>query len=216
MSAAASFIHRFEPATRPGAPALLLLHGTGGDENDLVPLGRMIAPDAALLSVRGRVLEHGMPRFFRRLAQGVFDEADVIRRAHELADFVDAARAEYGIAAPLAVGYSNGANIAAATLLLRPQSLRGGALLRAMPPLSAPPPADLSDRPVLMLSGRQDPIVTAENGEKLAALLAASGARVERHVIPAGHALSQADVTLTQRWLGEVAAGADAAAAVTG
>lgn len=213
MSATSAFVHRFEPATQRDAPALLLLHGTGGDENDLVPLGRMIAPGAALLSVRGKVLEHGMPRFFRRLSEGVFDEADVMRRAHELADFVDAARTAYDIAAPIALGYSNGANIAAAMLLLRPQTLRGGMLLRAMTPLSDPPSPDLAGRPVLILSGRQDPIVTAANGEKLAALLVAAGARVERQVIPAGHALSQGDVTLAQRWLQRVCAGADVEAA---
>jgi phospholipase/carboxylesterase len=149
-----------------------------------------------------------MPRFFRRLAEGVFDEADVMRRAHELADFVDAARAAYGIAPPLALGYSNGANIAAAMLLLRPQALRGAILMRAMVPLSEPPQADLSDKDVLMLSGLHDPIVPPANGERLAALLAASGAGVDRHVVPVGHRLSQADVTLAQRWL----ARADAAA----
>ncbi len=100
------FIHRFEPATRPGAPPLLLLHGTGGDENDLLPLGRMVAQGSALLSVRGQVLEHGMPRFFRRLSEGVFDHEDVVRRAHELADFVDAARKTQDLAMPIALGNS--------------------------------------------------------------------------------------------------------------
>src|SRR5258707_15352404 len=111
-----SFIHRFERGARPASRPLLILHGTGGNEDDLLPLGKAIAPGAPLLSVRGKVLEHGMPRFFRRLAEGVFDEDDVRRRAGELADFVDAARRHYGIAAPVALGYSNGANIAAAVL----------------------------------------------------------------------------------------------------
>jgi phospholipase/carboxylesterase len=213
MSVSSSFVHRFEPATRRDAPPLLLLHGTGGDENDLLPLGAAVAPGAALLSVRGKVLEHGMPRFFRRVAEGVFDEADVVRRAHELADFVEAARVEYGLAAPIALGYSNGANIAAAMLLLRPQTLRGAVLLRAMVPLANPPSPDLAGRPVLILSGRQDAIVTAANGEKLAGLLATAGASVERQVIPASHALSQADVALAQRWLQGVRAGADVPAA---
>jgi phospholipase/carboxylesterase len=213
MPATSTFTHRFVPAAQRGAPALLLLHGTGGDENDLLPLGRMVAPDAALLSVRGKVLEHGMPRFFRRLAEGVFDEADVIRRADELADFIDAARVEYGIGAPIALGYSNGANIAAAMLLLRPQTLQGAALLRAMTPLSNPTKSDLGGRPVLLLSGRQDPIATPANSERLAGLLTASGAKVQRQVIPAGHALSQADVTVTQRWLGDLVATSDAASA---
>src|SRR5690349_9609884 len=104
---ALSHQHRFEPAAASGKPPLLLLHGTGGDENDLIGLGRMVAAGTALLSPRGKVLEGGMPRFFRRLAEGVFDEADVVRRAHELADFVAEARSAYGLAAPVAVGFSN-------------------------------------------------------------------------------------------------------------
>src|SRR6478735_1426976 len=111
------FSHAFEPGSDTARKPLLLLHGTGGNENDLLPLGRMVAPGAALLSPRGKVLENGMPRFFRRLAEGVFDEQDVRRRANELADFVTEARGRYDLPAPIAVGYSNGANIAAAVLL---------------------------------------------------------------------------------------------------
>lgn len=196
-----AFTHRFEPATRLEAAPLLLLHGTGGNEDDLLPLGRMISPGSALLSVRGQVLEHGMPRFFRRLAEGVFDQEDVVRRAHELADFIDAARKTYGIAAPIALGYSNGANIAAAMMLLRPQALAGGILLRAMVPLSEPPTADLTGASVLVLSGQRDPIVPAENGARLAAMLTTAGADVERRIVPVGHELSQADVTLARQWL---------------
>src|SRR5580693_7992421 len=107
------FIHRFIPATQPGLPPLLLLHGTGGDENDLVRLGEHLSPGAAMLSPRGKILENGMPRFFRRLAEGVFDQADLKLRTAELADFIAAARKQYGIDAPIAVGFSNGANIAA-------------------------------------------------------------------------------------------------------
>ena len=146
------FIYRFEPAKGAGAPPLLLLHGTGGDENDLLHLGEMISPRSALLSPRGKVLERGMPRFFRRLTEGIFDEADVKRRANELADFVETARDRYGLEAPVALGYSNGANIAAAMMLLRPQVLAGAVLLRAMVPLAHPPKADLAHRPVLILS----------------------------------------------------------------
>ncbi len=141
-----SFIHRFEPATEQGLPPLLLLHGTGGDENDLIDLGRIVSPGSALLSPRGKVLEGGMPRFFRRLKEGVFDEDDVRKRANELADFVEEARKEYGLPAPIALGFSNGANIAAATLLLRPEALAGAVLLRAMVPLAQPPAADLSGK----------------------------------------------------------------------
>src|SRR3954471_1645479 len=130
-----NFVHRFERGARPAARPLLILPGTGGNEGDLLPLGKMVAPGAPLLSPRGKVLEHGMPRFFRRLAEGVFDEQDVRTRAHELADFIVAARREYVIAAPVALGYSNGANIAAAVMLLRPETLAGGILLRAMVPL---------------------------------------------------------------------------------
>jgi phospholipase/carboxylesterase len=195
----AAFIHRFEPGT-VGAPPLLLLHGTGGDENDLIPLGRSVAPGAALLSPRGQVLEHGMPRFFRRLAEGVFDEDDVRRRAIELADFIDDARKSYDLAAPMALGYSNGANIAAAVLLLRPRTLSGALLLRAMAPLRDPPRADLAGKPVLIVSGAQDPIAPPENAARLAEALRQSGAAVEHRVLPAGHPLSNADVTLARDW----------------
>src|ERR1700732_5538685 len=130
MSNDLAFIHRFEPGKRRGPPPLLLLHGTGGDENDLLQLGEMVAPGSALLSPRGKVLEHGMPRFFRRVAQGVFDEDDVRQRANDLADFVEAACKTYEIATPIAVGYSNGANVAAAILLLRPATAAGAGLCR--------------------------------------------------------------------------------------
>jgi phospholipase/carboxylesterase len=196
-----AFTHRFVPGTDPASPPLLLLHGTGGDENDLLPLGRAVAPGSALLSPRGKVLENGMPRFFRRLAEGVFDEADVIARANELAAFVAQARDAYGLAAPVALGFSNGANIAAALLLLRPDALAGAALLRAMVPLSAPPAADLSGRRILILSGALDPIVPAENATRLAGLFERSGATVEHRTLPTGHGLSQADVAITQEWL---------------
>jgi phospholipase/carboxylesterase len=179
----------------------LLLHGTGGDENDLLPLGAALSPGAALLSPRGRVLEHGMPRFFRRLAEGVFDEDDVRRRAAELGAFVTDARQRYGLEAPVAVGFSNGANIAAALLLLQPGVLAGAVLLRAMVPLSKPPAADLTGTPVLMLSGASDPIVPADNAAKLAAQLSDAGAEVTHRILPAGHQLSQADLTLARDWI---------------
>jgi len=196
-----SFLHRYEPATQPGRPPLLLLHGTGGDENDLIPLGRMAAPGFALLSPRGKVLEGGAARFFRRLAEGVFDEADVRFRANELADFIAEAREAYGLEAPVAVGFSNGANIAAAMLLLRPEALAGAALLRAMVPLSEQPRADLSGKRVLMISGAMDPIIPAENSARLAALLASSGADVQHETLPTGHGLSQTDLALLLKWL---------------
>jgi phospholipase/carboxylesterase len=202
MSAPLSFMHRFEPATRLEAPPLLLLHGTGGDENDLLPLGRLISPGSALLSPRGKVMENGMPRFFRRHAEGVFDEDDLRLRATELADFIEAARNAYGIGRPLAVGFSNGANIAAAVLLLRPDALAGAILLRAMVPLSRSPKVDLSDKRILMVSGEHDPIVPRENAAHLVNILSARGAQVEAHSLPIGHQLSQADLTLSRRWIG--------------
>ncbi|UVF21325.1 alpha/beta hydrolase [Microvirga terrae] len=198
-----SFIHRYEPATDPNRPPLLLLHGTGGDENDLLGLGRMISPGSALLSPRGKILENGMPRFFRRLAEGVFDEEDVKFRANELADFVAEARKAYGLEAPVAVGFSNGANIAAAMLMLRPEALSGAALLRAMVPLSEAPKADLSGKRVLMTSGAMDPIIPADNAKRLAAALSEAGADVEHQVLPTGHNLSQTDLQLLVKWFAE-------------
>ncbi|MGY3586281.1 phospholipase/carboxylesterase [Bradyrhizobium sp. USDA 4341] len=204
MTDAPSFVYRFEKASKADAPPLLLLHGTGGDENDLLQLGAMISPGSALLSPRGRVLEHGMPRFFRRLAEGVFDEQDVRRRALELGAFVDDARRRHGIAAPVAVGFSNGANIAAALLLMKPDVLAGAVLLRAMVPLSDPPKARLDGKPVLILSGQEDPIVPAGNAARLSAMLADAGAKVILRTLPAGHQLSQADVDLARDWIANV------------
>jgi phospholipase/carboxylesterase len=198
-----SFIHRYEPATDPKRPPLLLLHGTGGDENDLLGLGRMSSPGSALLSPRGKILENGMPRFFRRLAEGVFDEEDVRFRANELADFVAEARRAYGLEAPVAVGFSNGANIAAAMLMLRPEALAGAALLRAMVPLSSAPQVDLAGKRVLMISGAMDPIIPADNSNRLAASLSASGAEVQHQMLPTGHNLSQTDLSLLVKWFAE-------------
>ncbi len=194
MTAALSHIHGFEPGGDPSATPLLLLHGTGGDETDLLPLGRHVAPAAALLSPRGAVMEGSMPRFFRRLSEGVFDEDDLRRRAGDLADFVAAARATYGIAAPVALGYSNGANIAAAMMLLRPDTLKGAILLRAMAPFAVPPQTELGGVPVLILSGLDDPIVPPSSVERLVSSLAASGARVEQETLVASHGLTQTDL----------------------
>jgi phospholipase/carboxylesterase len=195
------FTHRYVPATRPGRPPILLLHGTGGDENDLLPLGAAVAPGSALLSPRGRVLEGGMPRFFRRFAEGRFDEADVRFRAGELAAFIAASREAHGLAAPVALGFSNGANIAAALLELHPEALAGAVLIRAMVPLQEPPASDLGGKPVLILSGRADPIVPSANAVRLAADLGRAGAVVSHEVLPAGHGLVQADVDHATRFI---------------
>jgi phospholipase/carboxylesterase len=197
------FIHRFIPATQPGKPPLLLLHGTGGDENDLVPLAAQLSPGAALLSPRGKVTENGMPRFFRRLAEGVFDLADLKVRSAELADFIAAARMAYGIDAPVAVGFSNGANIAAALLLTRPQVLRGAVLLRAMLPFEQEPLPDLAGKPVLLLSGSNDTMISAAGRERLAGVLQAAGADLVYKVLPTGHNLTQNDLNLAAQWLKE-------------
>lgn len=199
-----SFAHRFVNGTGAGRAPLLLLHGTGGDENDLLPLGQAVAPGAALLSPRGQVLEHGAPRFFRRLAEGVFDEADLRRRVEDLAAFVGEARRAYDLPAPVALGFSNGANIAAAMLLLKPEVLAGAALVRAMVPLAEPPAADLGGRPVLILSGAMDPIVPAANAATLARQLDGAGARVDHRVLPAGHGLGQGDLAALNEWFGAV------------
>lgn len=197
------FIHRYIPSSTGTDRVLLLLHGTGGDESDLLPLGRELDPDAALLSARGKVLENGAPRFFRRFAEGVFDEEDVVHRANELADFIAAAATEYGFAPDgvTTLGYSNGANIAGAVMLLRPESIRRAILLRAMVPLSKPPEPDLSGTSVLISAGSDDPIIPLENVQRLSRLLQRAGAAVELEVQQASHGLVQNDLVVAKRFL---------------
>jgi predicted esterase len=198
-----SYIHRYEPSTQAGSPPLLLLHGTGGNENDLLPVGRQIAPGSALLSPRGDVSENGMPRFFRRLAEGVFDQKEVTARTHALADFLSAAATRYGFGASqlTALGYSNGANIAASLLLLRPESLAGAVLLRPMVVLEPTHVPDLSGKRVAILSGRHDPIVPEDHPERLAAMFRESGADVDLHWLETGHQLAGADFRLAGQFL---------------
>jgi phospholipase/carboxylesterase len=199
------FIHRFVPAASTNAPSrtLLLLHGTGGDENDLLDLGRAIDPGAALLSPRGNVLENAAPRFFRRLAEGVFDETDVVARARELSAFVEAAASRYKIALPelIAIGYSNGANIAAAMFLLEIAPFRQAILLRAMVPLSDLEPSTRKPGRILISNGRIDPIAQPENGHRLAELLRQTGAEVDLIFQAGGHGLMPEDVAASQQWL---------------
>ena len=196
--------HRFIPATQPGLAPLLLLHGTGGDENDLLPLGGQLSPGGALLSPRGQVLENGMPRFFRRLAEGVFDLEDLKLRTDELAAFVAQARNIYGMAAPIAVGFSNGANIAASLMLSQPDVLRGAVLLRAMLPFEPKPPPKLSGKPVLLLSGSADRMIPAAASKRLAEVLQAAGADLVYKTIPTGHNLTQSDFVTAAQWLKEL------------
>ena len=200
--------YRFVPATGAGQsaasrPALLLLHGTGGDEADLLPLGELLLPGPPLLSPRGTVSEHGAPRFFRRLAPGVFDVEDLVQRTHALADFVQAAVERHGVAdrPVVAVGYSNGANIAASLLLLRPGLLAGAVLWRAMVPLEPEPLPDLTGTPVLLGAARFDPLIPNDDVERLAALLRESGASVALRWHDTGHGLTQDDVREAAAWL---------------
>jgi predicted esterase len=180
-----------------------LLHGTGGNENDLLPLGRAIDPDASLLSPRGKVLENGAPRFFRRLAKGVFDEKDVITRAHELANFVSVAAKKYGFDQNtlVAIGYSNGANIASAMILLGLVKFRGAILFRPMVPLSHPPETTLENCAVLICGGRFDPIATPPQVNALVELLRGRNVEVEVRMQESGHELTNADVEAARDWL---------------
>ena len=197
------FTHRFVPGSDPAAPPLLMLHGTGGNEDDLLPLGQSLSGGSALLSPRGQVLENGMPRFFRRLAEGVFDEPDLRARTAELARFTGAAAAEYGFDAAnvIAVGFSNGANIAASLLLLAPGTLKGAVLFRAMVPLRPERVPALAGVRVLLSEGARDPIVPRSEGEELARLLREGGADVTLEWQEAAHGLIEADLRTARDWL---------------
>jgi phospholipase/carboxylesterase len=198
------FIHDFVPGS--SSRTLLLLHGTGGNERDLIPLGRELDPNAALLSPRGKVLENGMPRFFRRLAEGVFDLEDLKYRTNELADFIAAAGEHYGFATDqlVAVGYSNGANIAASMLLLRPEILGAAILFRAMVPLVPDRLPELSSVRVWIGAGDQDPIIPASEAQRLVELLRRTGADVTIRFAKAGHGLTNDDLEAARHWLGEL------------
>ena len=195
------FIHDFVPGS--SSRTLLLLHGTGGNERDLIPLGRELDPNAALLSPRGKVLENGMPRFFRRLAEGVFDLEDLKYRTNELADFVAAAAQHYGFASDnvVAVGYSNGANIAASMLLLRPEILSAAILFRAMVPLIPETQPNLSSIRVWIGAGAHDPIIPTSETNALAELLRNDGADVTIRYFQTGHQLTRDDVDAARDWL---------------
>ena len=201
------FIHEFIPGN--SLRTLLLLHGTGGNERDLIPLGRELDPNAALLSPRGKVLENGMPRFFRRLAEGVFDLEDLKFRTNELADFVTAAAQHYGFAlnSLVAVGYSNGANIGGSMLLLRPEILSAAVLFRAMVPLIPEKLPNLSSVRVWIGAGDQDPIVPASETKGLVELLRSGGADVTIRFAKAGHGLTNEDLEAARHWLGESSRG---------
>jgi predicted esterase len=204
---ALGFVHRYVPPTAgaelAGSTTLLLLHGTGGDEDDLVPLGRSLLPGAGLLSPRGKVLERGAPRFFRRLAEGVFDQEDLARRTEELARFVEAAARTYQLDAGgvVAVGFSNGANIAASLLLRRAGVLRGAVLLSPMVPFEPDALPDLAGTSVFIGAGRADPIAPAGQADRLAELLRQAGADVTLHWQPGGHTITKDELEAAQRWI---------------
>jgi len=198
-----TFIHQYVPARSADAPTLLLLHGTGGNEHDLLDLGRILSPQAALLSPRGQVLEHGMPRFFRRLAEGVFDQDDLRRRSQDLATFLAAASAAYQFDPRriIAVGYSNGANIAASLLLLHPGVLAGAVLFHAMVPIVPDRMPALQQVPVFIGAGRSDTLITPQQTQQLVDLLHGAGADVTLHWEPGGHAIGRGEVQAATDWL---------------
>jgi len=199
------FLHEFVPGNL--SRTLLLLHGTGGNERDLIPLGRELDPNASLLSPRGKILENGMPRFFRRLEEGVFDLEDLKTRTNELADFVAAAVHHYKLAAEhiVGVGYSNGANIAASMLLLRPEIMHRAILFRAMVPLVPDKLPELSAVHVWIGAGDQDPIIPASETQRLVELLRRAGAEVTIRFAEAAHGLTNDDVEAAHHWLGGLA-----------
>jgi phospholipase/carboxylesterase len=202
------FIHQFIPGESGDEegvllPTLLLLHGTGGNENDLLDLGRLLLPQAARLSPRGRVCEKSMPRFFRRLAEGVFDLQDLSVRTYELTDFILAASDHYRFDPKhvIAIGFSNGANIAASLLLLRPGLLAGAVLFHPMVPFVPGLFPDLAQTPVFISAGRMDPLVPSAQTEQLIQILQQSRADVTAHWHNAGHAITLDDIRVAQAWL---------------
>ena len=205
MSDDLGFVHVYEPGSGEGAGrTLLLLHGTGGNETDLVPLGRMIAPGATMISPRGKVLENGMPRFFKRLAEGVFDQEDLKLRTTELREFISAAELEYDIApgSMIAAGFSNGANIAASLLLSYPDAISKAVLFRAMVPFEMDSLPDLSGKAVFISAGQSDPLIPPDQTEVLATMLRDAGADVTLNWLPTGHGLTREDVDSARKWLG--------------
>lgn len=195
------FVHRFIPGREPAHAPLLLLHGTGGDEDDLVPLAQQIAPERTILSPRGRVNEQGLTRFFRRSPDGIWDLDDFKARTEELAGFVQRAGAAYQLGKPIALGYSNGGNIAWSLLLKDPGLLAGAIILRAMLPFDPRPLPDLRGVPVLLIAGRTDELIPLDRSGALAAMLGETGADVTYEVLHASHGLTDQDLALASTWL---------------
>ncbi len=195
-------IHIYEKGTNPSAPTLLLLHGTGGTERDLAGVGRMISAGSSQLGVRGNVSENGMARFFRRLSEGVFDEEDLIFRTGELSEFLDEAAGQYGFDRRnvVAVGYSNGANIAASMMFHRKDALRGAVLLHPMVPRRGIALPDLQSVQVFIGAGRNDPLCPPAESEELTGLLQEAGADVYLHWENNGHQLSRSEIEHAAAW----------------
>ncbi|MEW6721939.1 MAG: alpha/beta hydrolase [Candidatus Micrarchaeota archaeon] len=198
-----TFIHAYLPGSKGSGTSLLLLHGTGGDETSLAKVGREVAPRSSILGVRGKVREGPHNRFFRREQDGSFDMADLVFRANELADFVERAKKDYDLRRLVAVGYSNGANMASAILLLRPRTLDGAVIFRGTQPIAPKSLPDLSSKRVLICSGRNDALVQAESAKALASLLREAGADVTVRWLEAGHELAGRDVQIAKEWLAE-------------
>ncbi|KRE58345.1 alpha/beta hydrolase [Paenibacillus sp. Soil750] len=195
--------HIYQQGSDVTAPVLVLFHGTGGTENDLLPLAQAISPTSSVLSVRGNVLENGMPRFFRRLAEGIFDEEDLIFRTKEVYDFLDEAAVEHGFdrSNVVAIGYSNGANIAGSLLFHYPNAFRAAILHHPMVPRRGIPLPDLSDTPVFIGAGKNDPICSPEESEELERLLSDAGSDVHVHWENSGHQLTRSEVFAAAEWL---------------
>ncbi|AIQ21048.1 alpha/beta hydrolase [Paenibacillus sp. FSL L8-0436] len=196
-------IHVYRKGTDANQPTLVLFHGTGGNEQDLLPLAELLAPGASVLGIRGNVLENGMPRYFRRLAEGVFDEEDLIFRTHELKQFLDVAAAQYGFDADnlVAVGYSNGANIAGSLLFHYGNLFRSAVLLHPMVPLRGLAIPSLNGVSVFIGAGTNDPLIRAEETRELEQLLQGAGAEVTSHWGNQGHRLSAAEAEAARDWL---------------
>lgn len=206
MSNGLDFIHRFISANskaKKSSLTLLLLHGTGGTEDDLIPLGNELTTDASILSVRGKVLENGMPRFFRRLEEGVFDLEDLKMRTDELADFIlkSSSIYDFDLKRLIAVGYSNGANIGASVLLRRPEVLAGAILFRAMVPFIPDVLPDLSKKSIILLEGMRDPIVSKQEAESLLKIFNKAHSNVTIKWQGSGHSLTQEDIDSAKEWL---------------
>ncbi|MGP7816269.1 alpha/beta hydrolase [Niallia sp. 01092] len=194
--------HIFKKGRNPHKPVLLLLHGTGGNEQDLLPLADMVDQEASVLSVRGNILENGMPRFFRRLAEGLFDEEDLVFRTKELHAFLDESAEKYGFDRNniVAIGYSNGANIAASILFHYANGLKGAILHHPMVPLKGIELPNLFDLPVFISAGNNDPICPLKESEELQDLLEKAGAAVEMHWENFGHQLTRTEVEAAAKW----------------